>query len=241
MALRRKRCYVKQIDTVEDTAVWLVDGAYIRRRLNENFMGYDHHAHFDFIPAGELWIDAATDPREHRYFVERLLFERELIGNGVSYAAASHRAAAHERQERAQSAVVKRLKKVREWRKTIIARLHERKIAKYSRAVDVWLVNGKLVRDFFLVDYAGGGHDLVYPFIPAREIWIDQVLSPTERKFILLHEVHERFLMKGGKRYADAHHGATIVEDYYRDHPAQVDERLAEELIHMAALETVKS
>ncbi len=37
--------------------------------------------------------------------------------------------------------------------------------------------------------------------------------------------------MGEGKDYAHAHRGATEVEDYYRDHPADAPRRIDEELI----------
>ena len=95
----------------------------------------------------------------------------------------------------------------------------------------MWLVDGNLVRSFFLLDYCEGGHDLVYPFIPKNEIWIEEAISPQERKFIILHELHERHLMDQGKSYKNAHIGATEVEDYYRENPKEdLEAKIKEEM-----------
>jgi hypothetical protein len=91
-------------------------------------------------------------------------------------------------------------------------------------------VNGKAVRDYCDVEYAEGGHGLVYSYIPKNEIWIENSLSTRETQFIVLHELHERNLMSKGKDYHHAHLGATIVEDYYRDHPDEIDQRIKEEI-----------
>src|SRR3990167_9498325 len=95
----------------------------------------------------------------------------------------------------------------------------------------VWLVDGNLVRSFFLLDYCEGGHDLVYPFIPKKEICLEEALSPEERKFIIFLEIHERYLMSRGKSYKNAHIGATEVEDYYRENPREdLEARIKEEM-----------
>lgn len=94
----------------------------------------------------------------------------------------------------------------------------------------IWLVDGKMVRNFFFVEYAEGGHDKVYDFIPENEIWIDEILSPEEIKFIIFHELRERNLMLKGKEYQEAHKSATLAEDYYRDYPEQLEIKIKEEI-----------
>ena len=104
-------------------------------------------------------------------------------------------------------------------------------VEKHSGKVKVWLVDGNLVRSFLLLDYCEGGHDLAYPFIPKNEIWIEEAISPEERKFIILHELHERYLMSQVKSYKNAHIGATEVEDHYRENPKEdLEARIKEEM-----------
>jgi hypothetical protein len=114
----------------------------------------------------------------------------------------------------------------------------------YSGKIDVWLVNGESVRDKYYIDFTEGGHDLVYHFIPRREVWIDDDLSPKERKFVLLHELHERNLMSKalkkekhrvyGKElsniYAKAHHSSSEIEYFCRHHPKMLEKKILAEI-----------
>ena len=89
--------------------------------------------------------------------------------------------------------------------KEILEKIRVKKWSAYSDIITVWRVDGKIVRDYFLIEYADGGHDKVYSFIPKNEVWIEEVLPDDEAKFILLHELHERYLMCNGKDYALIH------------------------------------
>ena len=42
---------------------------------------------------------------------------------------------------------------------------------------------------------------MVYNFIPKNEIWIDDDLYKKEIPFVLIHELHERWLMSKGWKY----------------------------------------
>jgi hypothetical protein len=64
--------------------------------------------------------------------------------------------------------------------------------------ISIWIVDGRLVRSVFDVDFTEGGHDYVYEFVPQNEVWIDNDLEESERPFVLLHELHERNLMAKG-------------------------------------------
>lgn len=55
-------------------------------------------------------------------------------------------------------------------------------------------------------------------------------MTARDRKFILLHELHERALMTKGKDYPHGHAKATAVEDYYRHHPKGIDKAIKKEL-----------
>ncbi|MHB8651967.1 MAG: hypothetical protein ACYC8S_02425 [Minisyncoccota bacterium] len=229
-AMDKTRVYLKKIEVLDGAVVWLVDGEYIRKEIDENFTEFDHAPHFPFIPAHELWIDKDTDYREHRFFIDHFLAEESMLASGIPVKQAHDAADNLEAHERTR-ALSKKLLALKHHRRELIKRIHRDLLQEYSSSdVAVWLVDGQLVRDFFLIEYSEGGHDRVYPFIPEGEIWIEQVLSSQERAFIILHELHERFLMGGGKKYPEAHHGATMVEDYYRDHPSELEARTKEEL-----------
>ena len=226
-----KNIYVKRVNNVGDCAIWLVDGALIRKEINENFVKCADNNQFDFIPKNEFWIDEDLDQKEYRYFIDRFIYEKGLLDSGENYAKADKKADEFERNERQNSAEVLQIYESKHSKKDLLEKIKIKTIEKYSDKIKIWLVDGNLVRSFFLLDYCEGGHDLVYPFIPKNEIWIEEALSPEERKFIILHELHERYLMDQGKNYKNAHIGATEVEDYYRENPKEdLGARIKEEM-----------
>jgi hypothetical protein len=99
---------------------------------------------------------------------------------------------------------------------------------KYSgRGLRVMVVSGQAVRDRCSVDFSLAGHDKVYDFIPSNEVWVEEGLSPHDKKVILVHELWERHLMAGGMAYEEAHERANRIEKSVRDSPEMVDEILA--------------
>lgn len=221
----------KKVGEHEGLEVWLVDGERVRKEIDENFVEYDHHARFHFIPSNEIWIDGETNEDERKYFLDNISWERKYLAEGITLGEAIEKADALETRERHESQRVKNILASHHARKKALEKIRKEKLGKYSTdSVAIWLVDGEVVRDVYLVEYAEGGHDLVYSFVPRGEIWIEEILHPDERKFIILHELHERFLMAGGKDYPHAHKGATIVEDHYRENPEGLEERIREEM-----------
>jgi len=226
-----KNIYIKKINTVGDCAVWLVDGALIRKEINENFVKCSINTKSSFVPKNEFWIDEDLDPKEYRYFIDRFIYEKGLLDSGENYAKADKKADEFEKNERQNSVEVLQISESKHSKKDLLEKIKIKVIEKYSDKIKIWLVDGNLVRSFFLLDYCEGGHGLVYPFIPKNEIWIEEALSPEERKFIILHELHERHLMSQGKSYKNAHIGATEVEDHYRENPKEdLEARIKEEM-----------
>ena len=81
----------------------------------------------------------------------------------------------------------------------------------------IFTVSGEELRNTYKnllkVDFIGGGHHYVYPFIPLEEIWIDNEVDNNEQRFFLAHEMVERMQMKHlGKSYALAHAEANKIE-----------------------------
>jgi len=73
-------------------------------------------------------------------------------------------------------------------------------------------VNGAIVRRYIDPQFIIGGHDIVYPYIPHNEIWIDNKIDPRDIPHVLVHESLERELMRKGKSYDVAHDWATAAE-----------------------------
>ncbi|MCJ7611571.1 MAG: hypothetical protein MUP19_04845 [Candidatus Aminicenantes bacterium] len=219
--------YLKKIETVAGFAVWSVDGKHIREKIDEEFTNFGQHYRFRFIPRHEFWIDQERTPGEEHFFVDHLLLENHLMAEGLPYDQALEKA---DRKERRKADFIQKGIKPGLSKAEVVAKVHKQLLKSYSRHLSVWVADGRLVRDFFFIDYTEGGHDKVYTFIPPREVWLDDDLELKERKFVLLHEVHERFLMTQGLKYFKAHRSASHIEYHCRHHPEELDQTLAGEL-----------
>src|SRR5262249_7589988 len=69
---------------------------------------------------------------------------------------------------------------------------------------EVWIVDGRAVRDHFDPNFTQGGHHWRYRFVPRRQIWIDDAVAARELEYTLVHEAHELHLMRRGMSYDDA-------------------------------------
>ena len=226
-----KKAYIKKFSEVSGFKVWIVNGKYIRSNLDEEFTNFGQHNQFSFIPKNEFWIDKERNPGEERYFIDTMLIMHRLILKGMNYEAAAKIADRLERRERSKSKLMKKELKIKEHKGDIIKTIHKSLIKKYcNNSLKVWVVKGELVRDLFFLDFTEGGHDKVYNFVPANEIWIDDDLSLEERKFVFLHEVHERNLMSRGMKYDPAHKSSSEIEYYCRKHPKMLDKCIKKEL-----------
>ena len=107
--------------------------------------------------------------------------------------------------------------------------VHERLWKKLENGVSVWIVNGRLVRSVFDIDFTAGGHDYVYEFVPQNEVWIDDAITEVERPYVLVHELHERNRMAGGWAYNKAHEESSRIEFHCRHHPDELHDALSAE------------
>jgi hypothetical protein len=126
------------------------------------------------------------------------------LAKGVTYNEALAEADKVERRERRRAGDVRRLTH-HGWELPDSREVHERLWKKLENGVSVWIVNGRLVRSVFDIDFTEGGHDYVYEFVPENEVWIDDDIEEKERGYVLLHELHERNRMAGGWPYNKAH------------------------------------
>lgn len=88
---------------------------------------------------------------------------------------------------------------------------YKKKLLMKTPDAEVWLVHGKKVRDKH-IEFVEGGHDLVYDWMPKKEIWVDDALHENEYTPVIIHELYERELMKKGVSYSKAHKRANLVE-----------------------------
>ncbi len=231
--------YLRKQSIVSGFTVWIVDGNYIRTNLDEEFSNFGQHYRFNFIPKNEFWIDhEASKRKETEFYIDHLLEENRLLKQGKKYNYALLKADQLEKMERQKSPIYQ------EFKNKILKGIKIKIIKKYSQKVDIWIVDGELVRDRFFLDFTEGGHHYRYRFIPPNEVWIDDDISPRERKYVILHELTERNLMaerlhktKNWKNrptpykvYGWAHQKASEMEHYCRLHPNKIDQKLTEVL-----------
>jgi uncharacterized protein YoaH (UPF0181 family) len=228
METARPLPYLQKVDTRGDLEVWIVDGSYIRGHVDEEFTDFGQHYRFPYIPEKELWIDQEAEHDERRFFIEHLLVEQRLMAQGMSYEQAIVAADQAERKERRRAGDLRLLTHGGN-ELPDPHRVHERLWKVLEKGISVWIVNGRLVRSVFDIDFTEGGHDYVYEFVPENEVWIDDALVEQERGFVLLHELHERNRMAAGWPYSKAHDEASHLEYRCRHHPDELHDALAAE------------
>jgi hypothetical protein len=223
-----KQPYVKKDETIGDLQVWIVDGIYIRGHMDEEFTNFGQHYRYPYIPKNELWIDQEAEHDERRFFIDHLLVEHRLMAKGMPYAQAIVEADREERKERRRAGDIRKFTRKG---KTLPSgkNVHERLWKMLERGISVWIVNGRMVRSVFDIDYTAGGHDYVYEFVPQNEVWIDDAIEEPERGYVLLHELHERNRMAAGLPYSKAHEESSKLEYHYRHHPDELHDALAKE------------
>jgi hypothetical protein len=224
--------YIQSIEEIQSIKVWVVNGQYVREHLDEEFTNFGQHYRFPFIPINEFWLDQQHAPGEEQFFINHLLIEHSLMRNGMDYDQAIDKADDAEQAERAKTALFQQGEALLKSSQNslLIDKIHKEFLSEFGSAVKVWVVDGELVRDLFYIDFTEGGHDKVYKFVPAGEIWIDDDVMPEERRFILLHEMHERYLMAQGWNYNKAHKDSSRIEFKCRLHPQELDAALQEEI-----------
>lgn len=223
-----KKPYLKRYTSISGFTVWVVDGKYIRENIDEEFTNFGANYRFKFIPEKELWIDKEYgEEKEIDYYVLSLMTMIKLLSKGKTHKQALEIADKIEQRERKKSLHFKAIKQ----EKDKIQKIHKKLIKEYSKGkIKVWIVKGVLVRDLFFLDFTEGGHNKVYSFVPENEVWLDDDLSRKERKFVLLHELHERNLMSKGWKYTKAHFDSSDIEYHCRHHPEQTSSAIKVEL-----------
>ena len=121
-----KNIYVKKINTIGNYAVWLMDGALIRKEINENFVKCADNNQFGFVPKNEFWIDEDLDPKEYPYFVDRFIYEKGLLDSGKNYTDADKEADNFEKKERQNSTEFRQISKPNPSKKELLEKLRER-------------------------------------------------------------------------------------------------------------------
>lgn len=185
---------------IEGYTVRLVDGETVRKD-DPDFNNYGHHDTDSKIPKKEIWLDSTSDPQELTLFLLRALYERFLYDRGLPEDQVTIAAKTLDqvlRQQQPEEAI-----KV--------------KYLTHIGDKDLWLVRGDQVRKQHDPSFILGGNGYRYSYVPKNELWVEDVLSPTDRAFTFLHEIYEASLMQGGKDYESAHVQATKLEKKLRN------------------------
>lgn len=215
---------LKKLGQRGKVVIWQVDGEKIRGNLDEEFTNFGQHFRFNYIPLYEFWIDKEAVPDERRFFIDHLLVEWQEMKKGASFNRASDLADIKERVERYKAGDVKRI-----WDKKgkiDFNKIHLKLLKKLKAKLSVWLVDGRLVRSIFHIEFTEGGHDQVYDFVPINEVWIDNDIVADERPYVILHELYERDLMAKGLTYNGAHRKASRLEWQSRHDEQKLQENL---------------
>ena len=223
----------------------IVDGEYVRKNINEQYTNFATHSLDKNVPEGEIWIDQdKAHPDEYHFFIDNALAYEKALAAGKSQEKAREIGDAKEKAERGKLEEVKKLKQestaeqLKAIDKGILGTVTQEGP---NKGVIVRLVDGKLVRSLFNVDFVEGGHDLVYKrFIPKGahgEVWIGDAVKGSERPYIIDHELNERHYMAQGMKYPLAHQKASWHEQRLREGQAKQAYTLAEGAVKVGKVE----
>lgn len=174
----------------------IVDGFKIRNTIDVDFSVIGDHNLYPYIGRGEIWFDRAFI-KEKDFFI-RLFRERSLLTKKFGY-------------EKAKEILRAKWCLDAAWHDNSLKRIRL-KIVRREKFLTIFLVDGGVVRKTLDPNFCFGGHWKIYKYIPKNEVWIDSAVLPGERKYVIIHEMHELKLMKKGMNYNNAHDFASASE-----------------------------
>ncbi|MCX6781716.1 MAG: hypothetical protein NTW66_01140 [Candidatus Magasanikbacteria bacterium] len=161
----------------------IVDGFKVRNTIDLDFGCIEDALACPYIPADEIWFDKAFI-NEKDTLMATFVRKRALMKK-YGY-------------EKAKQILRKDMKGINPDKVKI-------KLLEKRWPLKIYLVSGRLVREYFDFNFVFGGHYKVYDYVPKYEVWIDNAMLTKERKYVLIHELYELNLMKKGKSYNDSH------------------------------------
>lgn len=205
--------------------VWIVDGNQVRLKIFSSFLYGGNEQRYPFNPKGEIWIDNAISCEEYYLTLAHELNERHLMAKfGWKYITAHDSSLSLEQTIRhsnkeicqAHEASLKKvsptdfanIKEIRGIPDSIQILNIYRVPVGAREGINIWIVDGYMVRKNIYPDFGFSGNDLSYHFIPEKEIWIDGQVTCEETEYSISTELKERELMKAGKSYDDAYSDA---------------------------------
>jgi hypothetical protein len=198
----RKKVYLKKIGEINGFKFWYVNGFWIRNNIEPEFGNFGYSWYMPFIPKDEFWIDYESGAKkEAKYYIDNFLTIQREMKNGTPYVKAWKKSNRLEKLERGKMKFIEKIKKIK-IKEKLLEKIHKKQLfTKYTNKLKIFQVRGDLVRSLFFIDYAAGGHEYVYNFVPKNEVWIDDDVYKKEIPYVLIHELHERYLMSKGWPY----------------------------------------
>jgi len=90
-------------------------------------------------------------------------------------------------------------------------------------SLEIYIVDGEVVRREIYSDFIFGGNEQRYPFVPHNEIWIDNSISNRDYYPTLKHEINEMTLMRDlHYTYLQAHDSSLMIEVKLRNEFHQI-------------------
>lgn len=193
----------------EDYTVYSVNGLTVRNaaRPDEEFGNFATQDEFpDLIPKGEIWISEKLCAKEGVFFIANALTQLARQAAGATEKAYDDGLDIERMLREKLNGVAFRDGKPHKRVPDEIYLGPYVTLPDPQGPVEVWLVDGNLVRSYYKTDYTEGGHGYVYPWVPKPEIWIEDGVDHREIPFIVSHEYIERRLMRDeGLDYDPAH------------------------------------
>jgi len=171
--------------------VKIVDGFKIRNTFDVDFSMLADYVNTPYVKPGEIWLDKIFLSEKKKILQEYHQSRRLIKKYGY---------------EKAKE--ILRTKRQKDFKPQKI----KIKLIKKQGKIKIYLVNGRKIREILDSNFQFGGHHLVYDYMPKNEVWIDNTVTPKEKKYILVHELFELNLMKKGKSYNNAHDYANAAE-----------------------------
>jgi hypothetical protein len=210
-----------RILTLEDFTVYAVNALTVRNvaQPDEEFGNFATREEFpDLIPEAEIWISEQQAEEEGIFFIANALRRMKGRAGGMEESMAYEAGLEVERFLREKINGLEYRDGKPHARVPEKIYLHEYiTLPDEQYPVKVWIVDGNLVRSYYKTDYTEGGHGVVYPWVPRREIWIEGAVDHREVPFIVAHEYTEHRLMRDeGLDYDRAHEIAAKMEFHLR-------------------------
>lgn len=73
-------------------------------------------------------------------------------------------------------------------------KMQQKKLIRTLGEIKIYEVDGSYIRDYIDVEFTNVGIHSEFDFIPENEIWLDETIQPSERKFLIDHALIKRKL-----------------------------------------------